>query len=53
MSLTRKHFKELADILNEHDADPVMVRDIADFCYSHNSRFDRGRFYEASGLTDL
>ncbi len=53
MALSRKHFRELADILNEHDADPVMVRDIADFCYSHNSRFDRGLFYEASGLTDL
>ena len=53
MALSRKHFKELADILKTHDADPVMVRDIADFCYSHNSWFDRERFYEASGLTDL
>ena len=30
MALSRKHFKELANILNEHGADPVMVRDIAD-----------------------
>ena len=48
--LTRKHFKELASILEEHKADPVMIRDIADFCYESNSNFDRGRFYHACEL---
>ena len=51
--LTRKHFKELASILDDHAADPVLVRDIADFCGKANPRFDRGLFYNACGLTDL
>ena len=48
--LTRKDFKELADILREHKADGVLIRDIADFCYNSNSNFDRGRFYHACEL---
>ena len=48
--LTRKDFKELADILREHKADGVLIRDIADFCYNSNSNFDRGRFYNACEL---
>ena len=48
--LTRKHFKDLAEILREHKADGVLVRDIADFCYNNNSNFDRGRFYHACEL---
>ena len=48
--LTRKHFKELARILEEHKADGVLIRDIADFCYQSNSNFDRARFYDACGL---
>ena len=51
--LTRKHFKELAGILEHHHADPVLVRDIADFCGRENPRFNRWLFYNASGLTDL
>ena len=48
--LTRKHFKELASILEEHKADPVLIRDIADFCYQSNSNFDRYKFYDACGV---
>ena len=48
--LTRKDFKELADILREHKADGVLIKDIADFCYNSNSNFDRGRFYHACEL---
>ena len=48
--LTRKHFKELASILEEHKANGVLIRDIADFCYQSNSNFDRYRFYEACGV---
>ena len=51
--MTRKHFKALALILNEHEADPVLIRDMAQFCYEQNYRFDLARFYEACGLTDL
>jgi len=48
--LTRKHFKALAEILREHKADGVLIRDIADFCYQSNSNFDRGLFYHACEL---
>ena len=51
--LTRKHFVALAKILDEHRADPVLVRDIADYCGTENPHFDRGRFYCAAGLEDL
>ena len=49
--MTRKHFRELARLMHEHDANPLLIRDVADFCFEQNSRFDRHRFYEASGLT--
>ena len=48
--LTRKHFKAMADILKEHRADGVLIRDMADFCYESNSNFDRARYYDACGL---
>ena len=48
--MTRKHFKALAQILKEHKADGVLIRDMAQFCYNNNSNFDRARFYEACGL---
>jgi|TARA_R100000963_G_C4562436_1_gene50749 hypothetical protein len=48
--MTRKHFKALAQILKEHKADGVLIRDMAQFCYNENSNFDRARFYEACGL---
>ena len=51
--MTRKHFKLLAQILKEHKADPVLIRDMAQLCYNQNDRFDRARFYEACGLLDL
>ena len=51
--MTRKHFRALAQILKEHKADGVLIRDMAQFCYNNNSDFDRALFYEACGLTDL
>tara|TARA_R110000765_G_scaffold42879_1_gene90257 strand:+ start:668 stop:820 length:153 start_codon:yes stop_codon:yes gene_type:complete len=48
--MTRKHFTALAKILNEHKADPVLIRDIAQFCYDSNIGFDRARFYDACGV---
>jgi|TARA_R100000808_G_scaffold20028_1_gene43368 hypothetical protein len=48
--LSRKHFIALAEILREHKADGVLIRDIADFCYNSNSNFDRARFYDACEL---
>tara|TARA_Y100000310_G_scaffold202678_1_gene202921 strand:+ start:245 stop:406 length:162 start_codon:yes stop_codon:yes gene_type:complete len=52
MSLSRKHFQELATILKVQEADPYMIRAIAYFCANHNEQFDYGKFYEASGLKD-
>ena len=46
--MTRKHFKELAEILHNNEANPLLVRDIANFCASENPRFDRSKFYEVS-----
>jgi hypothetical protein len=51
--MSRKHFKLIAEILRNHKADPVLIRDMAQFCYDQNGNFDRARFYEACGLTDL
>ena len=49
--MTRKHFRELARMMREHDASPLLIRDVADFCNSENSRFDRSLFYVACGLS--
>ena len=49
--MTRKHFRELARIMREYDANPLLIREVADFCSSENSRFDRSLFYVACGLS--
>ena len=49
--MTRKHFRELARIMKEHDAHPLLIREVADFCFEQNNRVNRHRFYQASGLT--
>ena len=46
--MTRKHFKELAEIMQINKADPLIIRDIANFCASQNPRFDRSKFYDVS-----
>ena len=50
--MTRKHFKQLAQILKIQKADPYMIRAIAYFCAGENERFDYAKFYEASGMVD-
>ena len=50
--MTRKHFKQLAQILKIQNADPYMIRAIAYFCAGENERFNYEKFYEASGLID-
>lgn len=61
MSMTRKHFEEIAAILAGDLAtstSPAEIRKVmgityslADFCYRQNPRFDRDRFYTAVGIT--
>ena len=46
--LTRKDFQELAEIMQINKADPLIIRDIANFCASQNPRFDRSKFYDVS-----
>ncbi len=53
MSLTKKHFEELAAILAEHRIEtvagrcgrgPGLMADIIEFCQRHNPNFDVERF---------
>jgi len=60
MSLSRKHFQDLANILAQSRPSETRVsdpeyflwnqlrRDLAVFCTRHNSRFDRQRFFAAT-----
>ena len=40
--MSRKHFSELATILNINGADPLIIRDIANLCANDNPRFNSG-----------
>ena len=42
--MTRKHFKELAKILGENNADEKLIDDIISFCASQNQYFQKGIF---------
>ncbi len=46
MTMTRRHFQEMADILHVNEANPILVKDIADMCKRENPRFNRSKFYE-------
>ena len=51
--MTRKHFKELAEILAKHNlrmednADPDLFNDIVSFCASENQYFQLDTFADA------
>jgi len=51
--MTKKHFKELAEILAKHDlrmkdnADPDLYNDIVSFCASQNQYFNLNTFADA------
>lgn len=49
--MTRKHFKELASIINQNNVDVDLLKDIIKFCKSQNSNFDMPRFVDACGFT--
>mgnify|MGYP001192627472 FL=1 len=51
--LTRKHFQEIAEILHINKADPLIIRDMANFCSSSNPRFNRSKFYEVAFKEDI
>ena len=51
--MTRKHFKELAEILAKHNlrmgdnADPKLFNDVVSFCASQNQYFNLNTFADA------
>ena len=45
--MTRKHFKELAKILGENNADEKLIDDIISFCASQNQYFQLDTFADA------
>ncbi len=45
--MTRKHFKEIAEILRVHQSGESIVKGFADFCAKNNPNFDYDKFYEA------
>ena len=51
--MTRKHFKELAKILNENKASKELVKDVILFCKTQTSNFDSFRFIAACGFIIL
>lgn len=54
MSLTKKHYEEIARILKKHSSANycsfgVLAEDLADYFLQDNPRFDKKKFFEACG----
>ena len=47
MSLSRKHFREIARILGQNFANDEIVNEFVSFCASQNSYFQRQLFIDA------
>ena len=45
--MTRKHFKELAELLGFYDVNGEFLRSMISFCYKQNRNFDENRFRDA------
>ena len=45
--MTRKHFKELARILGENNADEKLIADVVFFCIENNKDFNLDTFEKA------
>lgn len=44
---TRKHFKDLVNVIWERNVNSDVVDDIVEFCKSKNPRFNEDLFYQA------
>ena len=53
MSMTRKHFKAIAEILKRHKASHEMIMDFTKMLSDENDRFNVGTFLEACGYEDI
>ena len=47
MSLSRKHFREIARILGENLADDDLINEFVSFCASQNQHFQKQVFIDA------
>ena len=45
--MTRKHFKELAKILGQNNADTKLITDVVFFCIENNKNFNLDIFEKA------
>ena len=45
--MTRKHFKELAKILGQNNADTKLITDVVFFCIENNKNFNLDTFEKA------
>jgi len=55
MSLTRKHFKAIAEIIRpffcpQSDIKRIFCENLADYFATENERFDRNKFLKACGV---
>ena len=44
MSMSRKHFEEMAEIIKKHNLGREVIEDFSSMCSRHNSLVDRQRF---------
>ena len=50
--MTKKHFNEIAKILNESESKKEIINRMAQFCREQNPNFDMYRFKTACGLNE-
>jgi len=49
MSLSRKHFRDMAEVLRTTNASNETIEEMAWFCAKHNPHFRKDLFLEACG----
>ena len=50
MTMTKKHFIALAEVLKDNKASKNLIEDIMMVCNRYNNNFDREKFKDASGF---
>jgi len=51
-TMSRKHFRALADALKDNDASPALIHAVAQVCSDCNPNFSWDRFKEAAGWSE-
>ena len=52
MSMSRKHFEELADIARRTKMSKEQIEALANFCAHHNELFNYSLFYNRAGVKE-